>query len=144
MGSILSYGERWLSLVGVLVNIPRGATVLLVWYIDTKICLCFGVFFGLCAIMLDCWLSWYISFNGKRHNTFIGSRYHSIIFLLCFLKTNLFCQMWKFVHCYTVAQLKWGWSGEWGIFLHVFPVLINFEVGAVRVECMILWINWVV
>ena len=32
------------------------------------------------------------------------------------------------LHCHTIVQLKVDWSGGWGSFLHVFPVLINSEV----------------
>ena len=84
----------------------------------------FWCFFGFCAILLDCWVNWDVSWNGKCHNPFIGSRYTSINFALCFLTTYLCLSNIKMhlsSHSCTI-EMRLYWR------VHVLPVLINHEV----------------
>ena len=95
----------------------------------------------LCDIILDYWLPWDWSWSGKCHNTFIGSQQPSTILSLFFLLWLCVCQMWLFMHCHTIVQLKCDCRVKWEIFLQFLPVLINCELEFELAEWMPSWMN---
>ena len=115
-GCVLLYfresgGKRWLSLVGMLRDIPWDAAVPLIWYIDTSVWLCFDF----------CWI---VGWLGMYHGTERA--------IICSLDPN---SLQEFYHCFSYDDFVFVKYAHTFIVTQ-FTDLIDTEVKSREYFCM--------
>ena len=96
----------------------------------------------ICYRILDCLLLWlyYEEVSAIIHSLVLDSLqwFYPCFYLLLLCD----CQRWICINPHIIFQLRWDWSGGWGIFMHVLLGLITFVVGYGLGAWMPLWLSW--